>query len=1135
MEGRLIPRIFDNIEASLLPALQETLNVTNRADFCIGYFNLRGWKQLDSYVDKWPGGDGNCCRLLVGMQRLPQEDLRVLMGLGPKINDMDNQEANRLKKKLAEDFRAQLAVGAPTNEDEAGLRRLAAQIKAKKVVVKLFLAHTLHAKLYLLFRPDPNNPTIGFLGSSNLTFSGLSKQGELNVDVLDHDACAKLAKWFKDRWNDHWCIDISDELVDIIATSWAREDLIPPYHIYVKMAYHLAQEARAGLAEFKIPKEFGQKLFEFQNAAVKIAAHHLNKRGGVLIGDVVGLGKTLMATALAKIFEDDHDLETLIICPKNLVSMWEDYRQQYRLRAKVLSLSRVIEELPELRRYRVVIIDESHNLRNREGKRFRAVQEYIHGNESKCILLSATPYNKTYVDLSNQLRLFITEDENLGIRPEQLIKELGEPEFIRRHQCPPRSLAAFEKSENADDWRELMRLYLVRRTRSFIQDNYAETDEQTGRKYLTYEDGTHSSFPVRQPQTVKFAIDDEAGADQYARLYAPDVVDAVNALTLPRYGLGNYIAPTPHEAPTPAEAAMLKDLSRAGKRLMGFCRTNLFKRLESSGASFIQSLQRHVLRNYIYLHAIDEGLPLPIGTQDAGLLDPRVHDEDVDAANVTASIFEDLEDQEEAAEEPIWGTEAALRQRAAEVYAEYAEKYKRRFKWLPPALFVAQLARDLEDDAVNLLKLLQKCGPWDPAKDNKLQALFALLARDHANEKVIVFTQFADTVRYLEKELKDRGVDRLEGVTGRAADPTAMAWRFSPVSNDKRARINIDDELRVLIATDVLSEGQNLQDCAIVVNYDLSWAIIRLIQRVGRVDRIGQQADNILCYSFLPAEGVERIIRLRARVRTRLRENAEVVGTDEAFFEDDQNDQAVLDLYNEKAGILDADTDGEVDLASYAYQIWKNAIEASPALEKIIPQLPPVAYSTRPAAKPNEAKGGVLVYMRTAEDNDALAWIDSEGNNVTESQFAILKAAECAPETPAVPRLADHHALVKTGVEIIAKEEQSVGGQLGRPSGARFRAYERLKGYAAEIEGTLFDTQALGKTIEDIYKYPLRQAAIDTLNRQLRSGISNEDLAKLVMALRDDDRLSLIHEEEEKREPRIICSMGLAPKSEEAD
>ena len=1123
-----MPRIFDNIEQELLPALRDTLEVSDRSDFCVGYFNLRGWKALDSLIEKWPGGEGNCCRLLVGMQRSLDEQIRVALHAAANDVGIDNQAAIRMKRSLAEDFRNQLTIGCPSNEDEAGLRRLAKQIKQKKVIVKLFLRHPLHAKLYLMFRDDPVNPIVGYLGSSNLTMSGLSKQGELNIDVLDHDATQKLAKWFDDRWEDRWCIDISDELVKVIDESWASEQLVPPYYIYLKIAYHLSRDARAGLAEFRIPRDFHGKLLEFQEAAVKIAAHHLNSRGGVVIGDVVGMGKTLTATALARIFEDDHGVSTLILCPKNLTQMWQDHVDRFGLRAKVLSISRAIRELPQIpARFRLVLIDESHNLRNREGKTYRAIHEYVDQSDSKCILLTATPYNKTYHDLSNQLRLFVPEDKDIGIRPEQLLREIGEVEFIRRHQCPVRSLAGFEKSEYADDWRELMRLYLVRRTRSFIQENYAKTDPANGRRYLEFPDGTRSYFPTRVPKTAKFTIDESDAKDQYARLYAPDIVDRINHLELPRYGLANYLAPTPSQPPTQSEAKVLADLSRAGRRLMGFCRTNLFKRLESSGQAFIQSVERHILRNYIFVHAIENDLPLPIGTQGAELLDARVYDEDADGR--VGELFDDDNGDESGRDAAVsLRSEAAFRDQAAEIYRHYAGPFRRRFKWLPHTLFVNQLAEDLSDDAKALIKILTICGEWDPQNDSKLTALAHLLERAHPTEKILVFSQFADTVRYLEAQLTGRGIDRLAGVTGDNSNPTSVAWRFSPVSNEKRSQVSPEEELRVVIATDVLSEGQNLQDSAIVVNYDLPWAIIRLIQRAGRVDRIGQQAETIECYSFLPADGVERIIRLRARVRQRLRENAEVVGTDEAFFEDDRNDQVVRDLFTEKAGILDGDDDTEVDLSSYAFQIWKNAIDADPELEDRIGRLPNVVYSTKPHSASNNEPHGVLGYLRTAQNNDALVWLDRKARSVSESQFKILKAAECRPDTPAIARHEKHHELVQKAVELIADEEKSVGGQLGRPSGARFKTYVRLKRLAEELEGTLLDSPDMRKAIEEIYRYPLRQSATDILNRQLRSGIMDEDLAALVLGLREDGNLCLIHKDEEAREPRIICSLGLS-------
>ena len=282
-----MPRIFDNIDQQLLPALKETLELADHADFCVGYFNLRGWKSVAAHIDDWRGGEGECCRILVGMHQLPEETLRQGMRIDKQYDGIDQGTVIRLKEELAQQFREQLTYGYPTREDENGLRQLARQIRDEKVKVKLFLKHSLHAKLYLIYRSDPINPIVGYLGSSNLTLAGLSKQGELNVDVLDSDACQKLKEWFKARWKARWCIDISEELAAIIEESWAREEHIPPYHIYIKMAYHLSHEARAGLNEFKIPSVFKGKLFEFQTAAVKIAAHHVNTRGGVMIGDVV--------------------------------------------------------------------------------------------------------------------------------------------------------------------------------------------------------------------------------------------------------------------------------------------------------------------------------------------------------------------------------------------------------------------------------------------------------------------------------------------------------------------------------------------------------------------------------------------------------------------------------------------------------------------------------------------------------------------------------------------------------------------------------------------------------------------------------------------------------------------------------
>ena len=1118
-----MPNIYDNIEKHLEEGLNKTLETSKRADFCIGYFNLRGWQKVAEKVEKLEGDflppefDDDTkyhCRVLIGMQKLPADEIKdQYIGEGNVM--IDNITAQELRKKIAREFREQLVIGNPTNSDEKALKRLAKQLREKRVIVKLHLKHRLHAKLYLAHRNDYNSPTIGFVGSSNLTFSGIKGQGELNVDVVEGDAAKKLAKWYQDRWIDRWSIDITDELAEIIETSWATEKLNLPYYVYLKMAYHLSREARAGISEFQLPKVFERELLPFQQSAVKVAAHHLHHRGGVIIGDVVGLGKTITATALAKMFEDDFFLETLIICPKNLVGMWTDYAHTYQLRAKIMSVTQAQTKLANERRYRLVIIDESHNLRNRDGKRYRAIQEYIHLNDSKVIMLTATPYNKTYLDLSNQLRLFLDEEYNLGISPERYIESIGgRVHFLANHQVPETSISAFEKSQFSDDWAELMRLFLVRRTRSFIKTNYAKYDPKKDRKYLEFSDGRRSYFPDRLPRKVEYVFNPKDPKDQYAKLYSKKVVDIIDGLILPRYGLGQqgYENKKPGVEITKEEILIKENLSRAGTRLIGFARTNLFKRLESSGYSFLLSISRHILRNYLFIYAIENNLPFPIGKQEAGLIDDFMYSDNEE---------DDEENNNESQTEILTTAKEYLKQ--AEKYYSYLYNKKSNFQWIKSQLFSDKFKTHLELDAKELMKILSLGKDWKQEEDRQLNALYELITKKHKNEKVLIFTQYSDTANYLFDSLKKRGIKQMDCVTGDNENPTGIAYNFSPKSNNKEIPQN--QEIRVLITTDVLSEGQNLQDAHIVLNYDLPWAIIRLIQRAGRVDRIGQEHHEIFCYSFLPEDGIENIINLRGRLSQRIRENAETVGSDEVFFEGDPIN--IQDLYNEKSGILDEEEDIEVDLASFAFQIWKNAIDQQPELAKLIPDMPDVLYATMKGSNEQENNGSI-VYTKTASENDVLAWVDETGKIITQSQFQILKAVKCGPTEPALERFEKHHDLVKIGLNHIKDTESKVGGQLGKKSGARYRAYNRLFSYAQRHEGTLFITEELKRAIQDIYDYPLREFARDTINRQLKTGITDEELSNLIVSLREDGKLSLISEDENtSKEPQIICSMGL--------
>ena len=1118
-------RIYDNIESKFVNGLQDLITDVGikRVDFCVGYFNLRGWDLVVNQIDQISGDfvyendkqEFRRCRLLIGMHQPDEELVRRLYS---EQQIPDAAYVQQCKLEIARDFKKQLLLGIPTKRDEWTLQRLSSQLKEDKICVKLYVAEPLHAKLYLAYSPDSNrNKISAILGSSNLTYAGLTKQGELDADIENNKDLEALAQWFDDRWNDRFCIDITKELIDAIDNSWAGEEVIPPYYIYLKTAYHLSADARSGIKEFTLPPEFQRELFDFQQTAVKIAARHLNseKRGGAMIGDVVGLGKTITACAIAKIYEMTYASSTLIICPANLQDMWDKYRKRYDLKADIMSIAKPID-IDNARYYRLIIVDESHNLRNESGKRYHNIKDLITRQDSKVLLLTATPYNKDFSDLAAQLKLFISEDDDLGIRPEEYIRELGgDRAFLQKHsEVFIRSIKAFENSGKIDDWQELMKLFLVRRTRTFIKENYAKTDETTGRKYLEFNDGRKNFFPERKPKAIRF---ETTPNDQYSRLYSEEMIAIMGELLLPRYGLSKYEDTIKTANASTTDKHLLENLSRAGQRMMGFCKSTFFKRIDSSGFSFLLTLYRHILRNAVFIYAIENKLPLPIGDEN-DLPEEWIEDEDIN------DIFSNSEDSN------MEGDGLIDIPTDMQVYMEKARHYynlliqKNNVAWLESTYFKRTLKSHLNQDCNKIIQMILLCGKWNPQTDQKLNKLEELLNKTHSKEKVLIFSQYSDTAHYIYRQLRKRGFTHIDKATGNSQNPTRIVEHFSPRSN--KANITPENELRILVATDVLSEGQNLQDAHVIVNYDLPWAIIRLIQRAGRVDRIGQEAEEIFCYSFFPAEGVEKIIRLRTRLNARINENAGIVGSDEVFFEG--NEQNLRDMYNEKSGTLDDEDDNDVDLASQAYQIWKNATDANPKLKQIIPALSNIIYSTKSAA--DLLADGVITYAKTYNDYDVLTWYDSRGEMVSQSQKKILQAMACKPDEPALPALDNHFDLVKKAVDNMKTETTNVSGILGNRFSTRYRIIDLLEHYYQQPPTLFFGEdkkQLLKMAIDDVYNYQFLEGTKFILGRMLRTS-TDDDIVESILEMHKNGTLCRIDEDRNKqKDPSIICSMGL--------
>lgn len=1086
-------RIFDNIDQHLGDHLKAVITDYDRLDAAVGYFNLRGWQFFAPIVDAKEFKKGTpVARVLIGMSGV-EPDLALSEYLQSTVNGsvaadgVDGSIARERHQQALHKFREQLSRGILDQAHYEALRTLKRHLEEGRVQIKLFTRRPLHGKTYICHREDVTNPITAFVGSSNLTMSGLQHNYELNVDVVDWDGTKVLAKWFEDRWNDRYTMEITSELIELIEESWAGDKQPTPYDVYLKVCWHLSRDVRDGLAEYGVPTALQSELLDYQSSAVKTLARRIATRGGAMLGDVVGLGKSITATAVAMVLKEEYGWDTLIICPKNLEEMWQkEYSDAYELNARVVPYSMVTRILPDLRRYRFVIVDESHTMRSDTRQDYIQLKDYIQRNDSKVLLLTATPFNIRFKDVANQLGLFLDDDSDLGLQP--IAAMALDSDFAKKMDHKTTTLAAFKKSDEADDWKRLMSEHLIRRTRTFIKNNYALKDEK-GNEYLTFSNGDKFYFPQRIAKPIEHSF----GKGDPARLMVADeTLDAISNLLLPRYGLARYV--NSKYKTTTKEDELIEKWEKASGHLSGFVRTGLFKRLSSCGTSFVISLQRHLARNEMWIYALEKQLPIPVGSVLESMLDPGDGD------------FSTLDEDNDL--DAVPGIDSG---QAKLDYETLKRKDPTGVEWVHPEIFTNSLRKDLERDSEVLNALLDSYGEITEQNDSKLQALYSTIKKTYASNKVLIFTEYADTAEYVAEGLRKLGLKSVESVTGNDTNPTDLARRFSPRSNHKLGgdKVTQNEEIQILVATDVLSEGQNLQDAAVVVNYDLPWAIIRLIQRAGRVDRVGQVSPTVEILSFFH-ETIEHVISLRDRIRHRLSQNASAFGSDEKFFGTKDETAIIEGLYS---GDLPTDgSEADNDASSLAYEIWTKAKQENPHRASRVERMNDLVFTTRPSR--NYEENSVAVFVRTDRGLDGFGLAIGDDYRLM-TAYEALKFFESEPSTPLLPVLKEHFNSVRALVTSPLQQPSIIAGQL---AGIRKRIYKRLK---ANLNSLPFE---VANALEAIYSNPLTAEAEGRLRKAITAR-SDEDLGNLISAMHSDGRL-VIEDNSEQDPIRIVCSMG---------
>ncbi len=846
------PFVIDNQQHSMASVLNELLaqHKGHSLDIATAYFNVGGWQLLREGLD----GLGHF-RLLLGDEPEAGADLG-LRGLGAKpvkglIRDLAREPFNEQTLRQVED--------------------LVAFLRRPQVQVRLYTKGFLHAKCYLFYGGGGFarfDPVAAIVGSSNFTRPGLLTNKELNLahranlspeeispervkglfeneqrkrlallDDLSRSsaanvpgvlAIAELAEWYERQWEA--ARDFKQELIDLLDASKFGRRAYTPYQVYMKAIFEYFRDDLDAEPGGATTTRSVVELSEFQEDAVKKARKILARYDGVMIADSVGLGKTWIGKKLLEDFAYHQRYKTLVVCPAALQKMWHDELLSAAIAARIVTqemLGRDEFDASDVLDADLILVDESHNFRNRGAQRYDNLERIlaannrrgkVSGERKKLILLTATPINNTVFDLYNQLNLITGGDRSY-------FAAAGIGDLYRYFQAARRANHA---QESGIALFNLLEELVIRRTRPFIKETYPNATIL----------GRPIHWPERRLKTIRYNLE-----STYGGIY-DKIVTRVESLRLAPYRLETY-----------KKQGIRRDRFEEGREeaLAGIFKSRYLKRFESSVEAFRISVRRALQF---------------LETFESYILDGRVLDS---ASFQKAMRYLAREDEEDDA---TGAAPTSLSERLDE--DEQARLFIETLPTLDASLYdLKRLHNDLRRDAEALRDIWRDIAAIAPDRDAKLARLKELLAGELRGQKVLLFTYYKDTARYLYRQLcsDDEAAAAWRASAGEphirrmdsgadARERANLVAAFAPRANHKEGIAATGQEIDVLISTDVLSEGQNLQDCGVLVNYDLHWNPTRMVQRAGRIDRIGTSFETLWVHNMFPDEGLEKLLGL---------------------------------------------------------------------------------------------------------------------------------------------------------------------------------------------------------------------------------------------------------------------------------